>query len=228
MDARQTRFRLPEMEGPVARWYARNRRSGNQLAQYRASAAELTARLADGADILELAPGPGYHAIELARSGRFHVTGVDVSRTMVEIAKENAELAGVQVRFRLGDAADLPVDANSFDLIVCQAAFKNFLHPVEAITEMHRVLRDGGVAVIQDMHKEATSGDIEHEIAGMGMNGINAVMTKAVLSGLRKRAYTVTEFEQLVDQTPFRTGEVTTDGIGIQVRLTKLSEGEAG
>ncbi len=61
----------------------------------------------------------------------------------------------------------------------------------------------------------------------MGMNGVNAAMTKLALAGLRRRAYTVADFERLVAGTPFRTAEITTDGIGLDVRLTKLSEGEA-
>lgn len=222
------KFRMPEMEGAVARWYARNRGSGNQLAQYRSSAADLTADLPDGADILELAPGPGYHAIELARSGRFHVTGVDISHTMVDIARENAGRAGVDVRFRLGDASDLPLDPDSFDLVVCQAAFKNFIRPGVAVAEMHRVLRVGGTAVIQDLRKDATGADIDREIAGMGLNGVNAVATKVALSALRRRAHTLAEFERLAAESPFRTAEIHSEGIGVEVRLTKRSEGEAG
>lgn len=222
------KFRLPEMEGPVARWYARNRGTEGQLAQYRSSATDLTDGLPDGAAVLEIAPGPGYHAIELARSGRFHVTGVDISHTMIDIARENAQRAGVEVRFRLGDASDLPLDSDSVDLIVCQAAFKNFLQPAVAITEMHRVLRVGGTAVIQDLRKDASGTDIDREIAGYGANGVNAVFTKVALSALRHRAYTVAGFEQLVAETPFRTADIRADGIGIEVRLTKRSESQPG
>ena len=99
--------------------------------------------------MLEVAPGPGYLAIEIARLGRFHVTGLDISRSFVEIASENARQAAVSVDFRHGDAASMPFDAQSFDLIVCQASFKNFAQPGSALDEMHRVLRRGGTAVIQ-------------------------------------------------------------------------------
>ena len=51
------RFKVPRMEGALARAYARQRRSGNQPEQYRLQAAELTAGLPDGADVLEVAPG---------------------------------------------------------------------------------------------------------------------------------------------------------------------------
>ena len=58
--------------------------------------------------VLEVAPGPGFFAIELAKLGDFQITGLDISRTLVEIASENARAAGVRGRFspgqRLGDA----------------------------------------------------------------------------------------------------------------------------
>ena len=54
----------PRMEGAMARWYARNRGSASQLAQYRVEAAALIADLPDGADVLEIAPGPGYLAVD--------------------------------------------------------------------------------------------------------------------------------------------------------------------
>jgi ubiquinone/menaquinone biosynthesis C-methylase UbiE len=38
----------------------------------------------------------------------------------------------------------MPFPAESFDLILCRAAFKNFSRPVEAIDEMHRVLKPAG------------------------------------------------------------------------------------
>src|SRR2546427_4452088 len=99
---RRWRFKGPEMEGAVARWYAGIRSSGSQIQEYRRQALQLTQDLAAGADVLEVAPGPGYLAIEIARLGRFHVTGLDISRSFVRIAGENARQAGVSNRLRSG------------------------------------------------------------------------------------------------------------------------------
>src|SRR5207247_5182412 len=116
----------------------------SQIDEWRRQAAELTGALPDGAQVLEVAPGPGYFAIELARPGPLGVTAMDISRTFVEIASENARRAGVTVDFRQGDVAAMPFADGSFDLVVCQAAFKNFSQPRRALDEMHRVLRVGG------------------------------------------------------------------------------------
>jgi ubiquinone/menaquinone biosynthesis C-methylase UbiE len=216
----QIRFKGPEMEGPIARWYAKLRRSGNQLEEYRKQAAQLTAGLPVGAKVLEVAPGPGYLAIEMARLG-FQVSALDISRTFVQIGKENAREAGVSIDFRQGDAAVMPFEAESFDVIVCQAAFKNFMHPASALDEMHRVLRSGGTAVIQDMSSDASHADIEEEVGKMRLGWWSTFTTKATLEMLRRRAYSPARFERLVAASPFRTCKIKRDGVGLEVRLQK-------
>lgn len=212
---------VPEMEGPMARWYARQRGSGDQIEQYRRQAVELAAELAAGGAILEVAPGPGYLSIELARLGRFTVTGLDISRTFVEIARDGARQAGVSVDFRQGDVVRMPFQDESFDLIVCQAAFKNFTEPVRALDEMYRVLRPGGTAVIQDLSSDASPADIAEEVKRMELSATNAFFTRSTLAMLRRRAHSPAEFERLIAQSAFRTGEIRTEGVGLEVRLNR-------
>jgi ubiquinone/menaquinone biosynthesis C-methylase UbiE len=209
------------MEGAVARWYARVRGSGSQIEEYRKQAEQLTKGLPEGATILEVAPGPGYMAIELARLGRFQVTGLDISHTFVQIASESARKAGLNIDFHQGDATVMPFAAESFDLIVCQAAFKNFVHPASALSEMHRVLRSGGRAVIQDMSSTASHEDIEKEVNAMELGRLSTFTTKATLEMLKRRAYSPRQFERLAAESPFQTCEISTEGIGLEVRLTK-------
>jgi ubiquinone/menaquinone biosynthesis C-methylase UbiE len=220
-EKRQKGYKGLPMEGIVARWYTRIRRSGSQIEEWRKQAAQLTGGLPDGADVLEVAPGPGYFAIEMARLGRFHVTGLDISHTFVGIARENARQAGVNVDFQQGDASSMPFADGSFDLIVCQAAFKNFSRPGKAIDEMHRVLRDGGTAVIQDMWKDASDAAIRDEVNAMRLGPVNAFMTRRTLAMLRRRAYTKEQFERLAAASAFGGCEIETSRIGIEVRLKK-------
>jgi ubiquinone/menaquinone biosynthesis C-methylase UbiE len=220
-EPRRWRFKGPEMEGPVARWYARVRGSNSQREAYRNQASQLTASLPAGASVLEVAPGPGYLAIEMARPGRNRVAGLDISHTFVKIASDNAREAGVAVDFRQGDVARMPFQDESFDLVVCQAAFKNFTLPQTALAEMHRVLRAGGTAVVQDMSRDASHDDIEVEVSGMGLGRLGTFTTKATLEMLRRRAYSPAQFERLAAASPFQTCEITKAGIGLEVRLQK-------
>ncbi|MFD9891608.1 class I SAM-dependent methyltransferase [Amycolatopsis sp. NPDC059027] len=218
---RERRKLVPEMGGTVARMYARQRGTEAQLAMWRKQAAEMTADLPDGADILEVAFGPGYFAVELARLG-FSVTGLDVARTFVELANEHAAKERLRVDFRQGDVAAMPFEAESFDFVVCQAAFKNFTRPVDALDEMHRVLRQGGVAVVQDLNYEATDEDIAREVENMDIGRVAGFTTRLTLGGmLRRRAYSPERFRLMVAQSAFKTCEITTPGIGIEVTLRK-------
>jgi ubiquinone/menaquinone biosynthesis C-methylase UbiE len=216
----RTRSQAPMMEGRMARWYARQRGSAPQMAAVRQYATQLSGGLPQGAAVLEVAPGPGYLAIEMARLG-FAVTGLDISRTFVEIAAENARQAGVHVKVRQGDAAALPFDAGSFDLVVCQAAFKNFGQPTAALNEMHRVLRPGGTAVIHDMNRDVSTAGIDDEVRRMELSRLNSLMTKIPLLWLRGRAYSRDLFERLAAESAFRTCDVRADGMTLEVRLTK-------
>jgi len=220
-EKRQKGYKGMAMEGIVARWYTRIRRSGSQIEDWGKQAAHLTGGLPDGADVLEVAPGPGYFAIEMARLDRLHVTGLDISHTFVEIARENARQAGVSVDFQQGNASSMPFAEGSFDLIICQAAFKNFSQPGKAIDEMCRVLRAGGMAVIQDMWKEAPDATIRAEVNSMQLGPVNAFMTGWTLRTLRRRAYTKEQFERLATASAFGGSEIETSGIGIEVRLKK-------
>lgn len=209
------------MEGGIARWYAKN--TATNLDGFRQEAATLAATLPEGATVLEIAPGPGYLAVELAKRGTFQITAVDYSHTFIDIGRANAKAAGVQIDFRQGDAAQLPCDSNQYDFIFCRAAFKNFGDPVGSLNEMHRVLKPGGVAVIQDMRKNTTNHEIAREVAGMKMGRLMAMTTRWILRDLRNRAYSREAFEQMIAQTPFRTAVIKSEGIAFEVTVTKAA-----
>ncbi|HXW67298.1 MAG TPA: class I SAM-dependent methyltransferase [Thermoplasmata archaeon] len=214
-------YRGVAMEGSIARWYARTRGTPSQIAAWRQQAKELVADLPAGTDLLEVAPGPGYFAVELARTGRARVTALEISRTFVQIANAHAREAGVPVAVRQGDASRMPFGAASFDRIVCQAAFKNFGRPQAAINEMHRVLRPGGVAIVEDMRRDAPDAGIHAEVRGMGLGPVRAYFTRRALFSLRRRAYTSEEFVRLAERSPFGSCAVRVEGIGLEVRFAK-------
>ena len=219
--ARSRRLWLPEMEGVMARWYDRQRGTAANISAYQKQASQLTAGLKPGATVLEVAPGPGYLAIEIARLGNLRVTGLDISHTMVELASGHARQAGVTVDFRHGDVVAMPFGPESFDLIVCQAAFKNFRQPVAALDEMYRVLQGGGTAVIQDLRRDTSGAEIDDEVRRQALSGLSAFITRQILRGLRRRALSSAEFERVVATSLFRSGDMRFDGIGLELRLRK-------
>ncbi len=208
------------MEGPLARWYAGLTRKS--LAEFQALARRVAGRIAPGSRVLEVAPGPGYFAVELARLGDYHVAGLDISQTFVEIARRNAVQAQVEVDFRQGNAAGMPFENDGFDFLLCRAAFKNFAEPLAALREMHRVLKPGGQALIIDLRRDASRASINQAVDGMGLGMVNRILTKFIFRFLLlKRAYSKSDFESLVAQTAFRTVEIREDLIGLEIEMGK-------
>ncbi len=214
-------YRGLAMEGGIARWYARTRGTPSQIAAWRRQAEAIVSRLPEGAEVLEVAPGPGYFAVELARTGRVHVTGLDISETFVQIAAQNARTAGAPVVFRLGDAARMPFPDASFDLVLTQAAFKNFSRPQAAVDEMYRVLRPGGSATIEDMRRDASDALVRSEVRSMGLGAVRGYFTRRALFSLRRRAYTQPEFARFAAKSPFGDCVIRVEGIGLEVRMFK-------
>jgi len=208
------------MEGWIARWYTTN--TGKDMQQYKVLAEKLAERLPAGSRVLEVAPGPGYLAIELAKRGGYHVSGLDISATFVAIAKKKAAEQRIAVDFRQGNAAAMPFADGSFDFLICRAAFKNFAQPVNALKEMCRVLVPGGRALIIDLRRDLSWRELSQAVDGMGMSAINRAFTKlAFRFMLIRRAYTKQEFQALIAQSGFKACEVQESGTGLEIELQK-------
>ena len=131
--------------------------------------------------------------------------------------------AGLVRRFREGDAASLPFDDQSFEFIVCRAAFKNFSDPVGALREMHRVLRSGGGGLIIDLRNDVSDEALDAAVDEMHLGRIDTFVTKTTFKHLlRKRAYSREDFTRMAAATPFGGCEIAAAGtIGFDIQLTK-------
>jgi ubiquinone/menaquinone biosynthesis C-methylase UbiE len=208
------------MDGWVARWYARTRR--NDMDDFRREAKAAAEHLRSGCEVLEVAAGPGFFAIELAKLGNFHITGLDISRTLVEIATKNARNAGAEVDFRWGNAAAMPFPDDSFDFLYCSAAFKNFSEPVKALDEMHRVLRALGEALVTDLRKDVAVEEIDAYVKQSGRNPVDALITRWTFRHmLVQRAYTKDDFLCMAAQSRFGTCQVDVGPIRLEVHFRK-------
>jgi ubiquinone/menaquinone biosynthesis C-methylase UbiE len=217
------------MEGFIAKWYDKNARKGTPE-QYKTWAKMVAENVTEGDSVLEVAPGPGYLAIELAKRGKHTIVGLDISRTFVEIAQKNATEAGVgaAVQFREGDAAHMPFDDETFDFIISTAAFKNFADPIGALREMYRVLRAYGKAVIIDMRRDASDRALRNSVKSMGLRRIGSLTMNWTFKWLRRTAYTKNQFEEFISRTKFPRHDIrdSEDSIGFEIWLEKDSDDE--
>ena len=208
------------MEGMVAKWYAAN--TAEMMKEYVDLAKRIAAQIPPGSSVLEIAPGPGYFSMELARRGPYIVTGIDISHSFVKMAAKRAAESGIKVDFRQGSASKLPIQDNSYDFLLCRAAFKNFGEPVRALQEMCRVLKPGAQALIIDLSGDASADAMDQGVERMQLSSLNRILTKFVFRKvLIKRAYTKAQFEQMLKETDFSRVEVIESGIGLEVRMTK-------
>jgi ubiquinone/menaquinone biosynthesis C-methylase UbiE len=219
MQSQKKAYKGLGMEGVIADWYAKNTR--RDLSRFIEGARRVAERVPPGAWVLEVAPGPGYMAIEIAKSGR-HVSTLDVSKSFVEIARANARNAEVDLDIQHGDAAAMPFANDSFDFVICMAAFKNFTDPVGALNEIHRVLKPGAGASIIDLRKDASQAEIQDEIDRMRLSFVNALVTRWTFQLLLlKRAYRREELEAMAAKSRFGGCQIISQGIGAEMQLTK-------
>jgi arsenite methyltransferase len=111
-----------------------------------------------GEVVLDLGCGAGFDAIlaarEVGEEGR--VIGVDLVPAMLEKARRNARIAGVEnAEFREGAMETLPVADASVDAVLSNCAINLSPEKGRVFREIHRVLREGGRAVISDLVVEA-------------------------------------------------------------------------
>ena len=109
----------------------------------------LSARLAPGAAVLDLACGTGDLTKAMAKRG-WQVTGLDISSEMMAVGK--AKCAGLQPEpaFVLGSAEAIPFPDASFDVVTIAFGLRNFDHRAQCLQEIRRVLKPGGrLAVLE-------------------------------------------------------------------------------
>ena len=207
------------MEGGIARWYDRATR--RDMPEFVRLAARIAAHVRASATVLEVAPGPGFLAIELTRRG-LRVTGVDISRAFVEIARRNAATADVAPQFEIGDAVALPLGDASVDFVVCRAAFKNFSQPVRALAEMRRVLRPGGTTLLIDMRRDVSLAALKHYVDGLDLGWLNRWFMMLVFrTSLIKRAYSLDDIRRMTGKAGWAHLHIEVTPLGFEAWMSK-------
>jgi ubiquinone/menaquinone biosynthesis C-methylase UbiE len=208
------------VEGKKARQY--NEFSRQYRMQDMKEYAELASKyVADGGSVLDVATGPGYFCIELARMGHSRVTGFDISEDLVKIASTNARQAGVDVDFVQGSASAMQFPDLTFDLVFCSWAMKNFMEPAKVLAEMFRVLRPGGGALIVDLDPEATRQQWNQYASNRHLKGMTALAMGIAFRIQRSGAYSRAQFDEMIRNSSFRTHNIQDMGINLCVQLSK-------
>lgn len=140
---------MTDVQDPFAQFKAVQREAWNlflpleQFTMIPAGKLVAFAKIAPGQTVLDVACGTGVVAISAARMGA-KVRALDLAPTLLERARENARITGVEVDFVTGDVEALPHEDASFDVVLSQFGHMFAPRPEVAVAEMLRVLKPGG------------------------------------------------------------------------------------
>lgn len=150
------------------------------------------AEVREGDTVLDLGSGAGIDLLLAAKlvgpSGR--VIGVDMTPAMIERAKANAAAAGLaNVEVREGIIEDLPVEADSIDLVISNCVINLSPEKHRVFAELHRVLKPGGRFSISDIVAEPMPAWIKEMDALYSSCVSGAISEDEYLAGLRAAGF---------------------------------------
>ena len=111
--------------------------------------------LEKGAIMLDLACGPGSHAVELASRG-YNVVGYDLSLAMLARAQDEAQERGQKINFLQGDMREMAFQ-EAFDGIYSWSTSFGYFDDeknVDVLSRMHRGLRQGGMLLLDVANRD--------------------------------------------------------------------------
>ena len=114
------------------------------------------ANVRPGSRVLDLACGTGDIGFEAAALGGV-VTGLDITPRMIELARGKARARRLAAHWLVGDMTSLPISDARFDVITTGYGLRNVPDLPEAIAEMYRVLKPGGVACSLDFDRPGSA-----------------------------------------------------------------------
>ena len=105
--------------------------------------------------ILDIATGTGDFALEALKLNPDKIIGIDISEGMLEIGKKKMRARGLEQKIELqtGDSENLTFPDNYFDAVIVSFGVRNFENLERGLSEMHRVLKPGGTAVVLEFSK---------------------------------------------------------------------------
>jgi len=105
--------------------------------------------------ILDVATGTGDFAIAALRLNPVEVVGVDISMAMLEFGRRKIASRSLDkfIRLEAGEAEHLRFSEGQFDAAIVAFGARNFADLEKGLTEMRRVLRQGGRIVILEFSK---------------------------------------------------------------------------
>jgi demethylmenaquinone methyltransferase/2-methoxy-6-polyprenyl-1,4-benzoquinol methylase len=122
---------------------------------WRRRAIKIISRTYKSPHILDVATGTGDMAIAAMKINPSKITGIDISRKMLELGSEKVIRKGYSGKIELtwGDSENIPFADNVFDVAMVAFGVRNFSDPLRGLSEMTRVIRNGGMLMVLEFSK---------------------------------------------------------------------------
>lgn len=126
-----------------------NYNSQNEVRQFWKGILKDAIRTDESLKILDVGTGTGFLALLFAEMGH-SVTGMDISRGMLEKAQYNAGKLNLTVDLMHCDAENLPFENGTFDVVINRHLLWTIPNPKVALNEWSRAVRSGGKIMLID------------------------------------------------------------------------------
>jgi demethylmenaquinone methyltransferase/2-methoxy-6-polyprenyl-1,4-benzoquinol methylase len=122
---------------------------------WRRRAIKIISRSFKNPSILDVATGTGDLAIVAMKLKPSRIMGIDISNKMLEIGREKIARKGLTETINLinGDSEKIPFENGVFDVAMVAFGVRNFSDPLKGLSEMHRVIRKGGMIMVLEFSK---------------------------------------------------------------------------
>jgi ubiquinone/menaquinone biosynthesis C-methylase UbiE len=164
-------------------------------------------------NVLEIGPGPGYIGLEwLKQSTNSKLTGCEISRDMIKMAKKNAKEYGFEAitNYIEGNAMQMPLQDETFDAAFSNGSLHEWEDPIKVFNEIYRVLKPMGLYCITDMRRDVNPiikwsiylSTKPKEIRPGFLTSLNA-------------SYTVAEIRNLLNKSAMKNASVSKEFFGL-------------
>lgn len=165
-----------------------------------------------GRKVLEIGCGIGTDLVRFARGGA-RVTGVDLSSTAIELARQNFGHESLEADLRVADGTALPFPPESFDLVYAHGVLQYSADPRGIVLEASRVLAPDGEAIFMVYNRRSWLAWMSRRF-GVGLEHGDAPAF---------RLYSIPEFESLLDVFPAR--RIVPERFPVRTRLHHGAKG---
>lgn len=166
-------------------------------------------------NVLEIGPGPGYVGLEwLKRCPQSTLTGCEISREMIKLAKKNAVEYGFESKsdYIEGNCMQMSFPDNFFDAVFSNGSLHEWENPDKVFNEIQRVLKPGGLFCITDMRR-----DVKPLIKWMIYHSTKPKEIRPGFLTSLNAAYTVSEMRALLSRSVLKSTKVTPEFFGLSI-----------